>query len=83
MRGLSTRELATLADGRDQEFDPADAPATDLIGGRVSASTPRSPRPPWPPTGAYGEPISQLTTDDRLLQREATPLAEQAQEESR
>lgn len=49
---------------------------------RASANTPASPTAPWPPTGAYGERISQLTTHDRLLRRDATPLAEQAEEES-
>jgi hypothetical protein len=71
MHGLSTHEVSTLAYERDR-------PAR-----RESGNTPASRTAPWPPTGAYGEPISQLTTDDRALQRDATPLAERAQEESR
>jgi hypothetical protein len=107
MRGLSTRELATLAYDRGQEVNPAEMPAPDLIDALVvaaqagavvpaparcersrrdrrvtSGNTPASTSAPWPPTGAYGEPISQLPVDDRLVQGDATPLAEQAQEES-
>jgi hypothetical protein len=107
MRGLSTRELATLAYERGQELDPTEMPAPDLIDALVlaaqagvvvpapamyersrrdrrvtSGNTPASASAPWPPMGAYGEPISQLPVDDRLVRGDATPLAEQAQEES-
>jgi hypothetical protein len=107
MRSLSTRELATLAYERGQEFDPAEMPASGvldalMLAGRAGAivpapssherrrrarwasgKTPASPTAPWPPTGAYGGPINQLASRDRLLERNATPPGEQAQEESR
>jgi hypothetical protein len=55
MHGLSTHEVTTLA------FE-SNRPAR-----RESGNTPASPTAPWRPQGAYGEPISQLTTDDRAL----------------
>jgi hypothetical protein len=76
MRGLSIRELTTLANEGADDYERGQHAR------RASANTPTSPAAPWPPTGAYGEPISQLTTHDRLLRRDATPLAEQAEEES-
>ena len=48
----------------------------------ASGNASASRTPPWPPTGAYGEPISQVTADDRLCLRGATQLAEQALEVS-
>jgi hypothetical protein len=58
------------------------APSTPALAMPASGNTSASRTPPWPPTGAYGESISQLTADDRLPRRGATQLAEQALEVS-
>ena len=56
--------------------------STRALAMRASGNASASRTPPWPPTGAYGEPISQLTADDRLPRHGATQLAEQTLEVS-